>query len=171
MREYVPLRVVPLELRDANAFILERHRHHGRAQGHRWSLGVIDPEGWLRGCAVMGRPTSGLDPSRVLEVTRMCTDDDTPNGCSMLYGAAARAARAMGFEVIQTYIYKRETGISLRAAGWQFVRDAHPSGRSNGRSDGQPRDTTHVDVQKTLWRKQLNGTATEFHHHRRTVLL
>lgn len=161
------LKVVPLELREANAFIEEHHRHHRKVQGHRFSIGVIDDEGELRGCATIGRPTSGLDPKAVLEVTRLCTDG-SPNACSMLYSAAARAGKALGYRVIQTYIYKTETGASLKASGWHYVRDAHPSGRHRKRTDGQSRDTTHVEVPKTLWRRVLNGDGEDdFSHHAR----
>lgn len=159
------LEVRPLELREANAYIEEHHRHHGRVQGHRWSLGCYDENGTLVGCAVMGRPTSGVDPKRVLEVTRLCTNGHR-NACSKLYAAAARAAAAMGFEIIQTYIYESELGSSLRASGWEMVRRAHPSGRHRARSDGMPRDLTHVSTPKTLWRRRLNGTTERFAHHR-----
>jgi len=163
----VKLTVVPLELKEANEFIEQHHRHHKRVQGHRFSIGVIDQNGQIRGCAVVGRPVSGLDPKRILEVVRMCSDG-TPNVCSMLYGAAARAGQALGYEVIQTYIYKTEHGASLKASGYMFERDAHPSGRHRKRSDGTTRDTTHVSLPKTLWRKELNKrTGDAFAHHRR----
>lgn len=162
------LKVIPLELRDANAHIEAHHRHHKRVQGHRFSLGVVDDEGVLRGCAVVGRPTSGLDPSRILEVTRLCTDG-TPNVCSMLYSAAARAGREMGYERIQTYIFAEETGASLKASGWLYERLAHPSGRHRARSDGQQRNLEFVEIEKTLWAKTLNGSepTKQWSHHRR----
>lgn len=159
------VRVVPLELREANAFVEQHHRHHKPVQGHRWSLGIVDDAGVLHGCAIVGRPTSGLDPRRIVEVTRLCTDGSM-NACSMLYSAAARAAREMGFEIIQTYIFESEHGSSLKASGWYFDRAAHPSGRHRARSDGKTRDTELVAVRKTLWRKRLNGTSEDFAHHK-----
>jgi len=36
----------------------------------------------------------------------------------MLYAAAARTGKAMGYSRIQTYILQSETGVSLKAAGW-----------------------------------------------------
>lgn len=146
--------IVPLELREANAFIERYHRHHGRVQGHRFSIGVRDVTNRLRGCAVVGRPVGGVDPSRVLEVTRLCTNG-MPNACSMLYAAAARAGKALGYKKIQTYIYEREHGVSLKASGWRFERKAHPSGRHRKRGDGQLRDTAHVWIPKTLWSRLL----------------
>jgi len=160
------LHIVPLELREANAFVEEHHRHHGRAQGHRFSIGVVNASGELAGCAIVGRPTSGLDPKRILEITRLCTNG-TPNACSALYGAVVRAAKALGYARVQTYIYEEESGVSLRAAGWHFERPAHPSGRHRKRSDGEARDLTHVAKRKTLWVRDIMSNDEPWAHHRR----
>lgn len=48
----------------------------------------------------------------------------TRNACSMLYAAAWRAARAMGYKRLVTYILDSESGTSLRAAGWKCVGQA-----------------------------------------------
>lgn len=75
-----------------------------------------------------------------LEVTRLCTSGHR-NACSFLYGAAARAAFALGYCRIGTYILKREPGTSLAAAGWKLVGEV--KGRSwdtpsRRRSDKHP---------------------------------
>ena len=112
--------VVPLELAEANAYVVALHRHHDRMQVHRFSLGVITDDGALHGVAICARPAARALSSRdVLEVSRLCTDG-TRNACSALYGAAARAAKAMGYRRVQTYILDSETGVSLRAAGWRL---------------------------------------------------
>jgi len=73
------------------------------------------------GAAIIGRPVARLtEQYRIAEVTRLVTDG-TKNVCSMLYAAAARAAEAMGFESIQTFILETEPGTSLKAAGWVQV--------------------------------------------------
>ena len=64
-----------------------------------------------------------LDDGWTLEVNRLCTDG-TRNACSMLYAAAWRAARAMGYKRIVTYILESENGASLRASGWKCVGQA-----------------------------------------------
>ncbi|HZW08125.1 MAG TPA: XF1762 family protein [Phycisphaerales bacterium] len=93
------------------------HRHHEPPAGHRFSLAAWRC-GLLVGVAIIGRPVSkAWDEERVVEVTRCCVDG-TPNACSFLYGAAARAAFALGFERIQTYTLVSEAGASLRGAGW-----------------------------------------------------
>lgn len=87
-------------------------------QGHKFSIGCSE-NGKLVGVVIVGRPVSRhLDNGVTLEVTRLCTDG-TKNACSMLYGAAARAAKAMGYKKIITYILESESGVSLKAAGWQ----------------------------------------------------
>lgn len=115
---YVKLYVVPVELKEANAFIAALHRHHKPVVGHRFSLGCMDDRGVLRGAAICGRPVARMvDQRNVLEVTRLCTDG-TKNACSILYAAAARAAQAIGYRKTQTYVLDSEPGTSLLAAGW-----------------------------------------------------
>ena len=122
------LRVVPCSLRDAQRYVASLHRHHADQPlpGHKLSLAVekrtrlIDGPEWVRcGVAMIGNPSARAlqkDPLLV-EIRRVCTDG-TPNACSMLYGAARRALRAMGYETIITYTLPEEGGASLRAAGF-----------------------------------------------------
>ena len=149
------LRVVPLELKKANALVDAWHRHHKPAQGHRFSLGLIDLEGNLHGCAIVGRPVARLagKPDRVLEVIRVATDG-TFNGCSMLLAAAARAGRAMGYERIQTYTLPSEGGASLRAAGWIYEGEA--GGGQWKHTDGKPRRSDQPTSIKARWALKLN---------------
>ena len=123
------MKIIPLELRDANEFVAAYHRHHKPCVGHRFSIGVIDQTGKLRGVAIIGRPVARMiDQSKVVEVLRLTTDGHF-NACSKLYGASARIAREMGYERIQTYILESETGVSLKAAGWL---DEGAAGGGNG---------------------------------------
>ena len=111
------LTLKPVSLADANSFVALHHRHHKPVRGHKYSLDCM-AEGRLVGVAITGRPVSRyLDDGLTLEVNRLCTDG-TRNACSFLYGAAARAAKAMGYHKIITYILDTEDGSSLRAAGW-----------------------------------------------------
>ncbi len=130
------LRVVPCSLREAQAFVARLHRHHKDQPlpGHKMSLGVeactrlADGEAWaLVGVAMIGNPSAPAlqKDRRLVEIRRVCTDG-TPNACSMLYGAARRALRAMGYETIITYTLPEEGGASLRAAG--FVLDKADAG-------------------------------------------
>lgn len=115
--------IVPVSLAEANQFVREHHRHHGPVVGHKFSIGASDGER-IVGVCIVGRPVSRyLDDGLTLEVTRLCTDG-TRNACSMLYAAAWRASRAMGYKRLVTYILDTENGASLRAAGWKCVGQA-----------------------------------------------
>lgn len=119
--------LIPLHLRDANRFVAEHHRHHQPIQGHKFSIGLVQ-NGALVGVAIVGRPVSrAVDDGLTAEVTRLCTDG-TKNACSRLYAAGWRAARAMGYRRMVTYIFDSESGVSLKAAGWQ--RLGHVPGKS-----------------------------------------
>lgn len=120
------IRLVPTTLREANAFVNANHRHHKPTTGHKFSIGC-EAEGRLVGVVIVGRPVSRyLDDGLTLEVNRLCTTGEK-NVCSMLYAAAARAAKAMGYQRIITYTLDNEPGTSLRAAGWTCM------GRAGGK--------------------------------------
>ena len=117
------LDIVPISLAEANKFVELHHRHHKPVVGHKYSIAVTDGQK-IVGVAIVGRPVSRyLDDGWTLEVTRCCTDG-TKNACSILYGAAWRAARAMGYKKIITYILESENGASLRASGYKCVGKA-----------------------------------------------
>lgn len=155
--EVTGLHVRPLSLREANELVAMWHRHHRPCQGHRFSVGAYDAAGACHGAAIVGRPvggaTEGISQLHIAEVSRLVTDG-TPNACSMLYAASARAAKAMGFRFIQTYILESEPGTSLKAAGWKFTRLSHAQGWSNG---NRPRgEVPDEGRRKQLWRLALN---------------
>ena len=148
--------VAPIELATANAFIAKHHRHHKPVQGHRFSIGAFLPSVELVGVCCLGRPVARLagHPCDGCEVTRLATDG-TSNACSLLYGAAARAAKAMGFNRIQTYTLPDEGGASLRGAGWTCEGEA--AGGQWKHTDGMPRRTDQPNGTKLKWSKTLNG--------------
>lgn len=81
------VRLRPVTLREANAFVRTYHRHHGPVVGWKFGVGVEDEAGRLVGVAIAGRPVARmLDDGRTLEVLRCCTDG-TPHVASMLYAA------------------------------------------------------------------------------------
>ncbi|WP_233203678.1 XF1762 family protein [Novosphingobium sp. HII-3] len=121
------LTLAPIDFSEAAAFVREHHRHHTPPQGHKFSIAAYAGE-TLVGVVIVGRPVARRrDDGETLEVTRLCTTGHR-NACSFLYGAAARAAFALGYQRIGTYILKREPGTSLVAAGWQMI--AETPGRS-----------------------------------------
>ena len=148
------LKIVSLELKKANEFVALHHRHHKPVQGHRFSIGCVDNEGVLRGACIVGRPVArAINPTEVLEVTRLVTDG-TFNACSILYGAAARAGKAIGYKKIQTYILEDELGTTLKASGWTMV--AMTQGGLWSHTDGKPRRTDQPTCRKARWEKTLN---------------
>lgn len=148
--------LLPLELSEANALVAKWHRHHKPVQGHRFSLGAVS-DGELIGAIIVGRPVArfGGDPSEVVEVTR-CVTDGTQNACSFLYGAAARAAHALGYRRIQTYTLDSETGTSLRASGWKY--EGVFGGGQWIHTDGKPRRTDQPIGKKKRWAQEFLST-------------
>lgn len=120
------LTIVPLTFRQGAAFVARYHRHNKPPRGCKFVLGVCDPEGVLRGVAMVGRPVArSYDDGLTAEVNRVATDG-CPNANSALYAAAWRVAGAMGYRRMITYTQADESGSSLRAAGMQRVRDIPP---------------------------------------------
>lgn len=148
------LEVVAVELKLANEFVARLHRHHGPERGHRFSIGVVRLDTrQLCGVAIVGRPKARMiNQRRIVEVTRLATDG-TRNACSLLYGAAARAAKAIGYEEIITYTLEEEPGTSLRAVGWEevaLVRAEQWSRPSRARRAG-------LLARKRKWRRLLRA--------------
>jgi hypothetical protein len=150
MRTSQSLRVEPVSLDDARAFVARHHRHHPAPVGHKYSIGVADPAGVRHGVVIVGRPIARrLDDTRTLEAVRVCTDA-TPNACSALLAAAWRAARNLGYHRMLTYTQAGESGASLRAAGWRKVAELRP--RTGWDTPGRPRRETHpTQVRRYRW--------------------
>jgi hypothetical protein len=116
------MRIIPITLRQACAFVTEHHRHNKAPRGHKFSIGL--EQGYeLIGVVMAGRPVArALDDGLTIEINRTCTTGE-PNANSMLYGAAWRAAKAMGYHRCITYTQADESGASLRAAGFIKVQE------------------------------------------------
>ena len=142
-----------ITLQEANEFVGQHHRHHKPVVGHKFSIGAVK-DGRICGVVIVGRPVSRIrDNGSTLEVTRLCTDG-TRNACSFLYGAAARASFALGYEKLGTYISPEEGGASLRASGWRKI------GETPGRSwsvASRPRVDKHSLGQRELWQTETTS--------------
>lgn len=89
-------------------------------RGHKYSIGCAK-DGEVVGVCTVGRPVArALDDGWTLELTRCCTDG-TKNACSMLYAAAWRVAKGLGYKRLITYILDTEKGTSIKAAGWKEI--------------------------------------------------
>jgi hypothetical protein len=144
------LRLVPVTFADAAAFVGMHHRHHRPPVGHKFSIGVATDDDVLVGVAMVGRPVARwLDDGHTLEVNRTATDG-TRNANSMLYGAAARAAFALGYRRLITYTQAGEPGTSLTAASWRVVAERPP--KRGWSRPSRPRHDRGVDgIARTLW--------------------
>lgn len=145
------LRIVPVTYETAAGYNRMWHRTHGRPPpSHKFSIGVADNGNVLRGIAIVGRPVArSYDDGLTLEVNRTATDG-AKNANSMLYGAAWRAAKALGYRRLITYTQEGESGSSLRASGWRVV--AERPARPGWDVPSRPREIRGTEaIPRTLW--------------------
>ena len=141
------LRLVPITRAEAKAFVAKHHRHHRPSLGDVFSIACAVGDR-IVGVAMIGRPVArGLCDGHTLEVTRVATDGYR-NACSFLYGAAWRAARALGWSRLVTYTLAEEGGASLRAAGWRCIGQA---GGGSWSCKSRPRVDLHPTQSKIRW--------------------
>lgn len=140
--------IAPTTLREAHAYVLAHHRHHKPPQGGLFAISAaLGPR--VVGVVIVGKPVARMiaQDDYTAEVTRLCSDG-TANVCSLLYAAAWRACRAMGYRRLITYTLATEPGASLRASGFRLVGQA--GGGSWSRSS-RPRVDTHPTQEKLRW--------------------
>jgi hypothetical protein len=151
------LQVSPVKWAVAKAFVRDHHKHCRAPAGWRFGAGVMNG-GDLLGVVIVGRPVARmLDQKRIVEVNRLCVRRDLApglewNACSLMYGWAAKEAKARGFERILTYTVAGEPGVTLAAAGWT------PESRTVGRSwdsPSRPRDGETPRGDKVRWSRTL----------------
>ena len=147
------MNAVPLELKQANEFVNNLHRHHSAVHRDKFRIGC-EINGILVGVVQLARPVNRyLDDGKTIEVVRLCTDG-TKDVCSFLYSRAARIAKEMGYSKIITYILETESGISLKASGWAHESDTKGHEWS---CKSRPRSTTAPTCNKQRWAKILKG--------------
>jgi len=143
------LHLCPITIREARAFVDRYHRHSPAPRGGLFAVAAQRGDA-IVGVAIIGRPVARrLQDDYTAEVTRLCTDG-TPNACSILYGAAWRACKALGYRRLVTYTRLHEGGASLRAAGWEQV--ATVRAQSWHRSS-RPRVDRYPKQKKIRWEK------------------
>jgi hypothetical protein len=153
------IRIVPVTLSDAKAFVAKHHRHNKPPVG--WLFGTgLEVNGVLAGVAVAGRPVARLlDKPGNIEITRVCVVNQK-NGNSRLYGAILRAAKALGYERAYTYTLQSESGVSMRAVGFEVDAELEP--RASWSCPSRPRmqvdlfgNETRPPEAKLRWIKRL----------------
>lgn len=116
----IKMDLIPIFQKEAFEFIDKIHRHNKKPQGSVVQIGLTNGN-QLIGVVILGRPINKtLQDGYTLEITRLATDG-TKNACSKLYAAAWRAAKAIGYRKVITYILNTQPGTSLKASGWTLI--------------------------------------------------
>jgi hypothetical protein len=150
------LRIAPITVKAARAWVRAHHRHLPDVQGGLFASAVVDDASTLRGVAVAGNPARVWQGQAKLVISR-CATDECPNACSALYGSLCRAAKALGYREAWTYTLPDEPGTSLRAAG--FVDQGVTAGGEHDRPSRHRRAAVRPEP-KRRWLRILNGGAT-----------
>lgn len=146
------MNLCPITISEAKVFIAEHHRHHAPPVSALFCV-AAELRGQIVAVAAIGRPVArALQDGYTAEVTRLCALEGQRNACSMLYGAAWRACRALGYRRLVTYTLPQEGGASLRGAGWRCVGEV--GGGSWSRSS-RPRVNKHPLQTKLRWQREV----------------
>lgn len=150
---YVPLATTPITRDQAKAWVAEHHRHN-KAGVATWRFGtalVRTDTDEIVGVGIAGNCSASewdkQGGGHFIEVRRVATDG-VRNGCSMLYGALCRAAKALGFCTAWTFTLESESGASLKAAGWEVY--AKRPKRKGWSSPSRPRDEAEWPAEAKL---------------------
>ena len=144
------LTIVPTNITAARAWVERHHSHHHAPQGGLCAVGVAD-DGRLVCVAMLSRPVARMlnaDPT-CAEVNRVASDGTAKHAASMAIGAISRAAIALGYRRLVSYLLLGEAGTSYRAAGW-WPTSADLRERNWERSDGA-RDPAAQPGPKVRW--------------------
>ncbi len=145
------LHLVPVSEQILKDCINRWHRHNGTTFfGTILRVGAADDGGTLVAVGCAGRPVArNYADGQTLEVWRVASDG-TRNATSLLYGALARAAFALGYTRIITYTQADESGSSLKAAGWKVIASRPPT--KGWSRPSRPRDDArYMTSARTLW--------------------
>ena len=145
------LEIRPCDFKTAQNFVRENHRHNKPPPGHKFSIACYDGDRLVGVCMVGRLVGRYLDDGMTLEVNRCCTDG-TRNACTMLYGAATRAAKALGYKRIFTYTRQTEPGTSLKASNWICDGEA---GGTHWTGVRYEQTELQIGEMKVRWHKEL----------------
>ncbi len=149
----------PITIKEANEFVKKYHRHHRptvRNSG-KFALSAYDIEtNELVGVLIAGNPVSAnFMDGETLEITRLCVKDNAPKGtASYLMANCSKIWKIMGGKRIITYTLDKESGASLRGAGW--IKDGivkpHNNWDNKSKRDGKKRDKLEIySYRKIRW--------------------
>ena len=131
---------VSIELKNANRFIAQFHRHNKPVIRAKFQIGLMESEE-LIGIGIVGRPIARmLSNGKTVEILRTCIKEGYPNACSMIYARLKRISQLLGYEKVITYTLQKESQSSLKALGASIVAEVKPQdwNRKNRRRSSQP---------------------------------
>ena len=109
-------KLAPITVKAALKQVRAWHRHLPELQGGLFAVQVVS-DGQCVGVGIVGNPPRVWQGTGRAIISRVATEG-YENACSMIYGALARAAKALGYTEVWTYTLSDEPGTSLRAAGF-----------------------------------------------------
>lgn len=119
MKKGKSIRIIPASIQEADDFLAQYRRDYQSLPGIKFAIGCA-VDGKLAGAIVVRRCQGD---SLTVQVDGICTVGGRAAYC-MLYGAAARAAKAMGFHRIMAFLPVGRPDSALRSAGWKRVGPA-----------------------------------------------
>lgn len=148
--------IIPIPREAAFQFVKAIHRHLKAPPGDKFRLGAfatVNDMTAMVGVVIVGRPEARhLDEGNELEVTRLAVIDGGANLCSALYAAAWKETRALGYDRLITFTRIDENGGSLRAAGFELVKERTAGGSHDRPSRARKRDPKN-ECPKQRWEK------------------
>lgn len=142
-------RIRPVTRNEATAWCANVHRHLRRpVTGWLFGVQILRPDGVRIGVAMAGRPARLLQDGLTIEITRVAVLEGNPNACSQVYGALRRAAVALGYTRVVTYVRSDEDGIACKAAGF---RCEGPAGGGEADRPSRRRKPSEDPSPKTRW--------------------
>lgn len=141
----------PISIREASAYVARWHRHLRARSRALFALSAYDGGLEPVGVIIVGRPNARLfQDGLTCEVLRCATIEEARNAPSFLYGAAKRAAHALGYRRCVTYTLLSESGATMRAIGAN--RDMEIPGDNGDRPSRRRADPTAARLQpKVRW--------------------
>jgi len=146
-----------MTVREAKRRVKQWHRKLEDIQGGMFAAGVA-VNGELRGVAVAGNGPRVWNDTGRLVISRVAVEEQddgkgTPNACSRLYAALARAAEALGWREVWTYTLPSEPGSSTKGAGFERIGLTDENADHSRKS--RPRKPPVLKGPKVRWRKIL----------------
>ncbi len=148
------LRVWPCTVKQAQKYVRRYHRHLPKVGGAMFACAIGTGPGvksW-GGVGLVGTGAQEWEGTGRAIITRVATKG-VANGCSMLYGALARAAKALGYVEVWTYTLPEEPGTSLLASS--FVDMGLSDGGEHDRASRPRAPAVRADT-KRRWMRVLS---------------